>query len=686
MNTPLVSVIIPIYNVSDYLDACVESACRQSYTNLEIILVDDGSADDCPQKCDEWAKKDDRIKVIHKPNGGLSDARNAGLDTATGKYIYFLDGDDTIEQNLIETVVPYMENGADMVAFNWYRVWDNGVKKAMPYHVLGLWNLEVENSKIDFLFKILLNGKIGWEAWSRIYRREKIEKYNLRFVDNRRIFAEDLYFCLCYCSHAREIVSIDKCLYNYLVRSDSIMGVQSKKLNVGRMNELSKSVLEYWNMFEDCKPLVERFPLAHFMITDIVIAQAARIFSDLSLPQLRRNIMEDITDISFFRANIKQIFNYRKYLFKIYSRSVAYEKLSFVAFLLIGSSALLRVCYRLIYSCIDMINLRDKEKITEYNSIKKKNKIFLLGTEDLGNVGDHKIAENILSFAQQFCKQEVSKEVTYREYHDEKKYLEKFVNTSDVLLLTGGGNFGNEYGAQKIRNDIVTTWSKNRKIVFPQTIYFTADEDGATALEETKKIYTKENNVVLFLRERTSFDFAQEHYSCESYLVPDIVLSQDMSVSAQRKDYVLLCLRNDKEKSVPNETIDLIRKMINQTDLSEISTDLQLDYHLDKTQRVSAINSALDKWRTSRLVITDRLHGMIFAAITGTPCIALSNYNHKISGSYEFIKYLPYIKFVKTEEEIKTAFSELISITDCKYDNTPLLPYYEKLAEELKKR
>lgn len=686
MNTPLVSVIIPIYNVSDYLDACVESACKQSYANLEIILVDDGSPDDCPQKCDVWAEKDSRIKVIHKPNGGLSDARNAGLDIATGKYIYFLDSDDTIEPNLIETVVPHMENGADMVAFNFNKMYEDGAKKPMSYHTLGLWNLDDKNSKIDFLFKILLSGKIGWEAWSRIYRREKIERYNLRFADNRRIFAEDLYFCLCYCSHVRKVVSIDKCLYNYLVRGDSIMGVQSKKLNIGRMNELSKSVLEYWNRFEDCKQLVERFPLAHFMITDNVIAQAPKIFSDLSLPQLRRNIMEDITDISFFRANIKQIFNYRKYLFKIYSRSVAYEKLSFVAFLLIGSSALLRVCYRLIYSCIDMINLRDKEKITEYNSIKKKNKIFLLGTEDFGNVGDHKIAENILSFAQQFCKQEVFKEVTCREYYSEKGYLKKYINTLDVILLTGGGNFGNEYVAQKIRNDIVTTWPKNRKIVFPQTIYFTADEDGATALEETKKIYTKENNVVLFLRERTSFDFAQEHYSCESYLVPDIVLSQDMSVSAQRKDYVLLCLRNDKEKSVPNETIDLIRKMINQTDLSETSTDLQLDYHLDKTQRVSVINSALDKWRTSRLVITDRLHGMIFAAITGTPCIALSNYNHKISGTYEFIKYLPYIKFVQTEEEIKTAFSELVSMTDCKYDNTPLLPYYEKLAEVLKQK
>ena len=101
MDMNLVSIIIPIYNVSKYLDRCIESVCDQTYKNLEIILVDDGSTDNCPKKCDNWAKKDKRIIVIHKINGGLSDARNAGLDVATGKYVYFLDGDDSIETNLI---------------------------------------------------------------------------------------------------------------------------------------------------------------------------------------------------------------------------------------------------------------------------------------------------------------------------------------------------------------------------------------------------------------------------------------------------------------------------------------------------------------------------------------------------------------------------------------------------------
>ena len=92
----LVSVIVPIYKVEQYLDECVESIVNQTYKNLEIILVDDGSPDGCPQMCDEWLRKDGRIKVIHKKNGGLSSARNAGLDVATGEFVCFVDSDDFI--------------------------------------------------------------------------------------------------------------------------------------------------------------------------------------------------------------------------------------------------------------------------------------------------------------------------------------------------------------------------------------------------------------------------------------------------------------------------------------------------------------------------------------------------------------------------------------------------------------
>ena len=107
MSKPLISVIVPIYKVEKYLNKCVDSIINQTYKNLEIILVDDGSPDSCPDICDKYEKKDNRVKVIHKKNGGLSDARNAGLDIANGEYISFIDSDDEIEASFVEKCCYY---------------------------------------------------------------------------------------------------------------------------------------------------------------------------------------------------------------------------------------------------------------------------------------------------------------------------------------------------------------------------------------------------------------------------------------------------------------------------------------------------------------------------------------------------------------------------------------------------
>ena len=113
----LISVIVPIYNVEQYLDRCVKSIVEQTYTNLEIILVDDGSPDNCGAMCDSWAARDNRIKVIHKENGGLSDTRNAGLGIATGDFISFIDSDDWIESAFYEKLLTAIrESNAEVAA------------------------------------------------------------------------------------------------------------------------------------------------------------------------------------------------------------------------------------------------------------------------------------------------------------------------------------------------------------------------------------------------------------------------------------------------------------------------------------------------------------------------------------------------------------------------------------------
>lgn len=124
---PLISVIVPIYNVEKYLARCVDSIVNQTYKNLEIILVDDGSPDRCPKMCDDYAEKDSRIKVVHKKNGGLSDARNAGMAVATGEYISFIDSDDYVSDDFFECLLDVMnKENSDIAECSVVKLYEDG--------------------------------------------------------------------------------------------------------------------------------------------------------------------------------------------------------------------------------------------------------------------------------------------------------------------------------------------------------------------------------------------------------------------------------------------------------------------------------------------------------------------------------------------------------------------------------
>ena len=169
----LVSVIIPVYNVEKYLDRCVESVVNQTYKNLEIILVDDGSPDNCPAMCDEWAKKDERIKVIHKQNGGLSSARNAGLDNMSGEYVYFIDSDDYIELETIEVLYKLIiDNDADMAFGSYCRVSDEG-------------NALIDNDFTDELY--ILNEDSFWEKHYQMHSNSDERYVNMIVSWNKLI-------------------------------------------------------------------------------------------------------------------------------------------------------------------------------------------------------------------------------------------------------------------------------------------------------------------------------------------------------------------------------------------------------------------------------------------------------------------------------------------------------------------
>lgn len=344
---PMVSVIVPIYNVEPYLRECIDSVLNQTYQDFELILVDDGSPDGCPEICDEYAAADSRIHVIHKKNGGLSDARNAALNIAVGKYVFFLDSDDYLVPNMLETVVGHLEAGADMVVFRLVNVYPDGKTEIARDFEYGTYVMKTEAERKAFIHNTLLPSKIGWGAGSRIYTREKIEKYSLRFADNRRIFAEDLYFCLCYCAHAEKVVCIEDCLYYYRQREDSIMGVQTTRNNIDRLCVLCQEAHDFLRQFEDCRMLTDNFQLVFFqIIAGQFIYQLWA--SGVEPEKFRDSVIQSVSDWDFIRNQIQMQLNDPRALLAAYSGSVSAELQCHMRFLLGKSWLWLRVQCKLI--------------------------------------------------------------------------------------------------------------------------------------------------------------------------------------------------------------------------------------------------------------------------------------------------------------------------------------------------
>ena len=204
------SVIIPVYNAEKHLDRCIESIANQTYTNLEVILVDDGSPDNSGAICDEWAKKDDRIKVIHKPNGGVSSARNAGLDAATGEYIAFADSDDWLSIDAYSKCMSEAAaSDADLVVFGYETHLSFGnTKTSMDCNMFTRYEYK-EN-----IARYISTG-VGFNAvWNKVFRARIINDYNIRFDETMHINEDGIFNCR-YFTAAGHIKCIPDILYHY---------------------------------------------------------------------------------------------------------------------------------------------------------------------------------------------------------------------------------------------------------------------------------------------------------------------------------------------------------------------------------------------------------------------------------------------------------------------------------------
>lgn len=228
MENPLVSVIVPIYKVEAYLDQCVRSILEQSYSNLEILLLDDGSPDGCPEICDRWAKKDARIRVVHKANEGLSETRNLGMSLAAGDYIIMPDSDDFLAPEAIETMVQYaLVYQAQCVLGGYKKLFRDGtlVEHSGTDTVMPCVGREAVQANIQFR---LIGSEyrnvphLSQSSCMKLYDRRFIEKIGLRFLSTREVGCEDFYFNVCLFQQIERAVIIPENHYYYRDNNQSI--------------------------------------------------------------------------------------------------------------------------------------------------------------------------------------------------------------------------------------------------------------------------------------------------------------------------------------------------------------------------------------------------------------------------------------------------------------------------------
>lgn len=296
MKNELISIIVPIYNVEKYLKQCINSIINQTYKNIEIILVDDGSPDKCGEICDEYSKKDDRIIVIHKKNGGLSDARNKGIDIANGEYLTFVDSDDFVENNYIEKLY-------NSIKLNNAKIAQCGISKVNESSEI-IEKLCYEESFVKTSYEILNNwyGKHLIEnvvVWNKMYAKELFK--DIRFPVGKIHEDEFTTYKLIYFS--KKVTIICNPLYNYRQNNDSIMG---KKFSIKRL-DLLEALEQRIQFFKEKneKDLYENVVRVYIKQLRMYYIKTRKYISNSN--KIQKEIIEKYKEINFEIKKIKKI-------------------------------------------------------------------------------------------------------------------------------------------------------------------------------------------------------------------------------------------------------------------------------------------------------------------------------------------------------------------------------------------
>ncbi len=316
----------------------------------------------------------------------------------------------------------------------------------------------------------------------------------------------------------------------------------------------------------------------------------------------------------------------------------------------------------------------------------KEKKIFLFMSPEHGNMGDYAIALAERRFFEEFFPHNPLIEVTMPDWKEYATEYKRIVSERDIVCISGGGYLGDMWQSGSVLKEIVSEFPNNIKFVLPNTLTYKNNDEEMMKIDA--RFYSAQNNLYIFARDENSFRNLLKYQYRENdqiALFPDMALSLNFSGNdILNRNGVLLCFRKDKEKVCSDDTIDTIKKVLVENGISYFETDTHLYRTVKRKDGESKVQKKLLEFKQAKLVITDRLHGMIFAAITGTPCIAFNNSTGKVAGVYSWIQKLPYIQFVSEKEISEEIIREALSFEDCQYESIEIQERMREMAKFIK--
>lgn len=666
----LVSIVVPVFNVIETLTRCVESIMQQEYQNLQIILVDDGSTDGSAEACESFRESDERIEVLHTANSGLSAARNAGMRLVRGTRVVFVDSDDAIGPRHISRLYScllHCHDASMSVAVTGFSRVEYGSAQGDP-QVSGELSYTKLSPSEAVAESSLVGGRFAAHAWGKMYPESLFGLLSYPIGK----FYEDQFVTPKVFMASSEIVYESADDYLYTVDRPGSISFGSRLRELDYLEGIRETFADVEKRYAEAVPAVSRryrATLVNGLETACVTGRQACLDSlyeeamaqrpyALADSELAKGTRLKYRALKLGKEGFASIARARS-LLKSNSPSVIAEKTENR----IGRS-------------------RDRNKLLADYQAKAARAdrpiSFLVMTPRYRNYGDQLIAFSELRLLEEAGVENVI-EVPYEDCDLLGNGVAKLVGELDAVLFTGGGYLGDLWpGLEHAAESILSSLSpRNRVLFFPESVYCSngrvCESSFSRALAPTSA------NAAVCVRERPSYERLSGCLPGSWLsLLPDVGLfvrrSDLMAHVPQRNGRrALVCIRHDKE-NLQSATFGVELTAA----LNRAGMDIRaIDTHdpkgeLDPGERKVALAALAEEFGKASLVVTNRLHGMIFAMIMGTPCVALDNVSRKVSGVAEWVK--PEYPIVLCDETcIDVAVSEAIAMEPYAGDVADLL-------------